>query len=52
MKTKIEIIRVDEDNYKCEIIGLQENKVVINNKTLNTIQKWDLEDLKQCAIFI
>ena len=52
MKTEIEIIRVNEENQKATIIGLENNKVVIYNEFLKTIDKWDLEDLKQCVKFL
>jgi len=52
MRTEIEIIRTDEVNHKAEIIGLNNNKVTINNITKGTIEFWDLEDLKQCLKFV
>jgi len=52
MRIEIEIIRTDEANHKAEIIGLSNNKVIVNNLTLKTITFWDLEDLKQCLKFV
>ena len=52
MKTRIEIIRLDEENHQGEIIALRHDKVVIDNKTLGKTQEWDLEDLKQCIKFM
>lgn len=52
MRTEIEIIRVDEANFKAEIIGLENNKVIVNNITKGQVEEWDLEDLKQCVKFI
>ena len=52
METPIEIIMVDEKNQKANIIALENNQVVIQNITLNRVEKWNLEDLKQCVKFI
>lgn len=52
MKTEIEIIRVDEENQKGFIIGLRQDKVIIENITIGEVQIWNLEDLKQCINFI
>tara|TARA_Y100000389_G_C16966440_1_gene273563 strand:- start:4 stop:162 length:159 start_codon:yes stop_codon:yes gene_type:complete len=52
MRTEIEIIRTDDENEKAFIIGLRQDKVIIENITLGEIQVWDLEDLKQCVDFI
>ena len=52
MNTKIELIRTDEANHKAEIIGMNNDKMTINNITLGTIQFWDLEDIKQCIKFV
>ena len=47
MKTLIEIIRTDEANHKGVIIALRQDEVIVENLTLNRVQVWDLEDLKQ-----
>ena len=52
MRTEIEIIRVDEENWKAEIIGLRNNKVIVDNFGRGKVEEWDLEDLKQCVKFL
>ena len=52
MKTLIEIIQVDAENQKAIIIALRQDKIIVENLTLNKVQVWDIEDLKQCVKFI
>ena len=52
MNTEIEIIRTDEANHKAVIIGMNNDKMTINNTTLGTIEFWDLEDIKRCMMFV
>lgn len=52
MRTEIEIIRTDDESQKGFIIGLRQDKVIVENITLGEVQIWDLEDLKQCIDFV
>ena len=52
MRVQIQIARVDERNHDAFIVALSNNKIIVDNITIGKIQVWDLEDLKQCLIFV
>ena len=52
MNTEIEILRQDQEiSHKAIITALKDDKVIVKNITLNKVQEWSLEDLKQCVKF-
>ena len=49
---QIEIIKCDEDNEFGYIIEINKKYVKIYNNTLCRVEDWDLEDFKQCVVYL